>query len=513
MNKRFSQASLWERQLQYYESKGMEAWQSGEVPYYITSNPKIAHAYAHMIHGLLRDRAWMRPGENQPVYVVELGAGTGRLAFHVLRRLEELRRQERGPLPSYRYIMSDVSERNIEYWRAHPKLAPLIEQGVLDVCRFDANRDEELMLIESGETISKKDLAHPVVVIANYFFDTIPQDLFYISEGSLYECGVVEEESAEQEELKLEYRLIPDGNYEQSGYNRLLEQYRTSLQSTHVLFPSIALDCLERLRAMTKESELVLLSADKGTPHLEELDGEAAPALVAHGSGFSLSVNYHAIFSYYRNLGGEARYSAYHHNSLYLSAVLALSEPAAYKEVQAAYTMSVEQSSPGDFYQLKLCFWEQAERMQIRELLAWLRLSGFDANFVWKASDRLLQLLPEAGDSEKIELGEVLQRVWEEFYSIDDPQDLAFTFGTLFYSLDRYEAALASFRESLRVDPTVHSTYYNMGLCYYELDQREEAKTSFRQALELYPAHEGSHRLYSKLIQDEEAVIHETTMG
>jgi len=56
------------------------AVRDSRMPQYITSNPMIATAYAEMIFGFLQDRA-NKEDQSEPVFVVELGAGAGRLAY------------------------------------------------------------------------------------------------------------------------------------------------------------------------------------------------------------------------------------------------------------------------------------------------------------------------------------------------------------------------------------------------------------------------------------------------
>ena len=67
---RLSESSLWDLSAQYYQVSGLDAWESGTVPYYITSNSFIAHRYAEMICELVDD--WHAQGDidlDQPVYV------------------------------------------------------------------------------------------------------------------------------------------------------------------------------------------------------------------------------------------------------------------------------------------------------------------------------------------------------------------------------------------------------------------------------------------------------------
>jgi hypothetical protein len=42
------------------------------------------------------------------------------------------------PLPPFRYVMTDFTQHNIDFWLKHPPLVPLFEEGVLDCALFDA---------------------------------------------------------------------------------------------------------------------------------------------------------------------------------------------------------------------------------------------------------------------------------------------------------------------------------------------------------------------------------------
>jgi len=81
---RLSRSVLWRLQRRFFERRGPAAWSEGVVPHHATTNPYLARAYSRIVLGFLRDwRAGLDP--SQPVYLVELGAGSGRLAFHFLR--------------------------------------------------------------------------------------------------------------------------------------------------------------------------------------------------------------------------------------------------------------------------------------------------------------------------------------------------------------------------------------------------------------------------------------------
>src|SRR2546423_9384940 len=95
--RRLSRSALWQMQRNFFARQGVEAWRQGIVPHYITSNPFIANAYAKVVFGFLRDcRSAINQHQaadfpvidpEQPVYLIELGSGSGRFAFHFLKKL------------------------------------------------------------------------------------------------------------------------------------------------------------------------------------------------------------------------------------------------------------------------------------------------------------------------------------------------------------------------------------------------------------------------------------------
>ena len=82
----FVESKLWELQRQYFAARGQQAWSAGEVPHYITSNPVVAAAYAEVLVAFRRDRLRRDPAE-EALWIVELGAGSGRFAHHLLQQL------------------------------------------------------------------------------------------------------------------------------------------------------------------------------------------------------------------------------------------------------------------------------------------------------------------------------------------------------------------------------------------------------------------------------------------
>src|SRR5262249_55039171 len=153
-------------------------------------NPYVARAYAQVLFGWLRDMvAISAPGQtlpldpSQPVYIVELGAGSGRLAYHFLKAFFGFYGESVLKHVPVKYIMTDFSQATLDAWQSQPQLQPWVEAGRLDFARFEAGQDQSLTLIQGGETLAAETLKNPLAVVANYFFDSLPQDAFYLEEG------------------------------------------------------------------------------------------------------------------------------------------------------------------------------------------------------------------------------------------------------------------------------------------------------------------------------------------
>lgn len=86
---RCSDSLLWKLMMSFYDRKGVESWSQGIVPHFITCNAFIGRAYAKVLLGFVHDcmssnaRLPLTPSEL--LYVVELGAGSGKFSFFILK--------------------------------------------------------------------------------------------------------------------------------------------------------------------------------------------------------------------------------------------------------------------------------------------------------------------------------------------------------------------------------------------------------------------------------------------
>lgn len=495
--RRLSESILWKLQRAYFESRGVAAFGDGEVPHYITNNPRLATSCAGIALGLVRDLA--ARGETR-LEILEPGAGSGRFAHAFLRAFFE--RLERSPHADFsvRYILSDFTEANVRFAESHPALEPFVKTGRLDFAIFDAERDDRLTLRKSGAVLAPESPPGNLLVIANYFFDSLPSDLFAINEGRLQELHAALEIPTQPDAAPDAASLDPAWlmqaslRYEHAAALRpcypaepeletLLEQYARQLDDTTLSLPVASLRCLSRLHALAG-GRLIVLSADKGYARLEDLEERSLPSLSQHGS-VSLMVNYHAIGEWVRLRGGAVLRPPFRHASLDISA--ASFSPDAGREFTAAFREYAEALNPDDFYQIKTALEPQFAALTLPQTLAYLRLSAADPRIFRQCYATLLAHAEEADDFELEEIDQLAHAVWSAYYHIGETEDIAFMLGLLHATCLAYEAAIQRFRDSLTLYGPSAATLFNLGACLYETEDFSGACKTLRKALDLEP--------------------------
>ncbi|MCR2805414.1 tetratricopeptide repeat protein [Paenibacillus soyae] len=503
MNKqryRFSEAPIWNIQRNYYEAEGLKAWNNDQVPQYITCNPMIATAYAEMIFGFLQDRA-NKEDRSEPVQIVELGAGAGRFAFHVLHEICRLIDYAGIALPSFRYIMTDLAMNNVLAWKEHPALQSFIDKGILDFARFDAVQDTDLNLIVSGATIREGELKQPLLIVANYFFDSIPQELLYVGEGQIYEADVFIEYPERRESLKpselldqislhYEHRRAPEYEQESYPYRDVIATYQDQLEDSHILFPVAGLTCLDRLNQLS-QAGFVLLTADKGDHLHENWKFAEPPELILHGS-FSLTANYHAIQQVLEQRGALALFPPHHYKNINVGCLINVDTPMDYFQTRLAYRRFIERFGPDEFFSLKEWVDPNIDSMELQQILSFWRLGGYDAEFFIQSTKQISSLLLDANDAEKQDIFRGIQLMWSSFYVMEQRYDIALEAGLLLFEMEMYEDSKRFLEISIHEnqEEIVSTVYYCLAICCFELELEEDALNYTRELLKLEPDHE-----------------------
>ena len=489
--KRLSQSLIWRLQRRFFEKYGVAAFSHGALPHYITSNPFIAQAYARVVLGYLRDiKPQLRPG--QPVYLVELGAGTGRFGFHFLQKFSALLAQSTLHDIPWCYVLTDFTTSYLNAWLTHPKLMPFVAAGNLDFALFDVSQPGSLVLQHSGAVLSENAVQNPLIVLANYVFDGIPQDAFRLMDGQLYESLVTltsfQPESdlespslLERLEVLYDSQLVTGDYYEDAACNRLLHSYAQGPQEGMLLFPGTTISCLGYLQKLSG-NRLLLLTADKGEPTEEVGLPQSAPELVHHGS-VSMMVNYRALGEYVQQEGGQVLGVQHRHVHLNVSAFVLGTEPAEHPETRHAYVDSVRTFGPDDFFLVKQSLEGRCDGMTLEPILALLRFSGWDFWFLRECFSALLHCLAQATEPWRQEARRAITAVWDNYYDIGEHWDLPYHLGMLLQTQHDDHAALTYFRFSIEQHGPRPETLHALALCHERLGDTEAAQQLRKQAL------------------------------
>lgn len=482
-----SECMLWQLQEQFYQSLGITAWDT--VPFYPTSNAFIGDTYAALVVALLMDlKPALTPAE--PIYLLELATGSGCFSAFFLRALSwriklvpSLRRL------SIRYVMTDFTEKNVQTWLEREELIPFFEEGLLDVAIFRPEEESELKLWRSGTVLKAGTVHNPLVVIANYFFDSLRQDVFRIEQGRfqlgrvtlyryLQELSPSSPVRIDQVRVKEEYRPLPRPYYGDPVLEDVLRSYADEAETISLLYPLGALKALRRLQGLS-QGRLALLSSDKGFTVSRYLHGLKKHAHVVHGS-FSYMVNYEAIARFFQRQGGHAFMTA--DPGMVLATGLYVLDPELTDDLEHTRLMFEDRlNQHSDIHDLFTLHGYLRENVDdddvVRCFLGVLRLSSYDPLIFESGAPRIYELIRDVDERYKHQLLLALPRVRANAYPMRGPSyRVLYWVGKLLYGMGAYENGIEVLDESLRrVSPTDANTLYYLGACHEMLDRDREA--------------------------------------
>ncbi len=456
-----------------YNKNGVASWSSGKVPYLLTTGPLIAKAYWRLLQAYLEDceRNTVFDEPSEVVYVVELGAGTGRLAWNFMSYYKRFPSRQKIV-----YVLSDVIKDNIDFWSGHKYLNALAKEGLIDYAHYDVLRDTEINLLVSKKKIAPGTAKAPTVFLANYLFDVLPQDLFCVSSSETFEESVMpvgDDPGINWDSPDLLSRLwfavdrksIDSTNYYEDDFlNAVLRKaadfYRSCLSDeedpVRFLFPKAPLVALKNLHNLTDGNMMLLVAERPGgirqdsENEEEEKEGSEVPGLSdnpspetrlrrkqkvsvegkkeaicpanllsmgVHGSTFSLPVDMNILSIAASHSGGELLRADPVPVGLEVCAFLfTQGEPLSLRE---EFYMSVAEQSPEELFLVLYQLRHHKKELSLADLVIAIRASGYDAHFLFQVYDRLQELLTQEPPDKTDEVARVLLEVDSRHFPMD----------------------------------------------------------------------------------------------
>jgi tetratricopeptide (TPR) repeat protein len=364
----------------------------------------------------------------------------------------------------------------------------------------------------TGEGRGQKENCYgPLVVIANYCFDSLAQDVFRIKDGHVFERlqttrrpPVSKEEDTGQALSRLEFEYkdvtMAADRYQDTTWKRILEMYRTEIPNATVLFPVQALSTLQAIREFSGPAMLVLAS-DKGylrTENMPQLQEE--PKFEFHSANcFSTMVNFDAIARYFQLAGGIALLPLKHYSALNTCAFLQGTAKRQFPAVVSTYAETSTAFGPDDLFSLLGWLNAHMEELTVSQILSLLRLTRWDSITFLRLFPILARQIRNVG-AEREDLREAIALTWENQFPVTGTDHvLAFYCGVLLLELRFFDEASAMFKRSqIALGPSA-ATSYNLGLCSIGLDRSSEALAFMMEACQLDCTFEPSQLARQKL--------------
>jgi tetratricopeptide (TPR) repeat protein len=487
---RLSEAEIWGRQRSFYEQVGPEAFQPGGIPFQITSNPAISHAYASMVAAWIGD--WYRAGgggihPGEPIYILELGPGAGQFTFFFTQDLRRI--LERNGLGHLRtcHVCADLSGRLLGHLAEHEALEPLVKEGLLDFAILDAANPVSPTLLRAERTLARNTVANPLIVIANYVFDSIPQDCFSAGGGCLYESTVqleaIKGDCARDARVLFRQSPTTMPYYGDPELDCILASCARRDEPL-ILFPVAGLKLLKWLWELAG-GRLLLLAADKG---YQRGDVIAYPAVEFHGENcLSMMVNFGALEEFWVRRGGRFHLPQCEFRFLTIAAAEAGLPPAASAGLAQNFSEHIVDRSPEDWDVWSWRAVRDAHLYSVAEILACLRLSRWDPAVFRDFFPALLRAATGISEPERGKVIEATRRSLARYYHLKEIPNLAFQGGSLLYELGVYSEALAAFERSQRLSGPLPVTSFQIGRCLYRLGRKAEALQAVRSAIDTEP--------------------------
>ncbi len=493
-HKKFSESALWRMQREYFDQEGINAWVN-QVPFYITSNPFIADCYAQSVVAFMRDWIQQNPEAiNHPFYIMELGTGSGRFSYYVVKTIESLLKQLGMDNIKFCYVMSDFTKHNIKYWETHPSLKPYVDKGMIDFAMFDMETSKPINLINLNKKLDPEILVNPLTIFANYIFDTVSHDSFAVHEGKLYELlltlstdenNIKDNRPVNMEKIAVDYNVkeVKNAYYGDDHLDEILEEYKTSLKETSFLFPIGSFNAIKFLKKISN-NKLLIISTDKGYSTLEQLDHLGHPSISFHGS-FSMMVNYHALAQYFIKSGGDALLQTSRKGiktSVFSSGFKLKDLP----ETRVKINERVEGFSPSDYFTLHRRISDSFSECSLETIAAHMQLAGWDPHIYLKLSNRVTALIAEEMDTETIQfMAHNMPKMAENYYHMPKSECILFEIGVFFHAIKNFDEALKYYLEALPFVGEQFGLFYNIALCQHHIGENAKALESFKKALTL----------------------------
>lgn len=497
--KPFRASKLWELQRNYFKTKGVTAWQ-GEVPFYISSNAFIAQRYAKLVLAYIKDILNIHPEfYNETFYIAELGSGIGQFSFYFLKAFFKLQDPD-NPLKVC-YIMTDMVEKNKLFWEQNAYFQSLLKQGYLQFKLWNIeNLDNEFIL-------SRASLKTPFMVIANYIFDCIQQDVFQISQNNLYEMQLniksphknFDPSKAESlKTLKFEYQKLPTTEpYSDAILNKVINQYYPLLEDD--VFFTVPLGAIHFLNYLEKwtDNNYMMISGDKGIAHAKQWARVSQEHLFSYEGCYAFMFNFDILARYIQAKGGDSLLTQ-RMNSF---KICLYSSNKAFSELNRTaqiFEHYFEQFGADEFCYLNEMAQSTCDYFSLKGLMSHLRLSYWDMHVYQSLYDRLIELVAPLKIDLESDLVVDIKQVEDHVYYHPGMVNIYNQLGNFYKMIQQPQKAIELYQKALNTWGETPEPHHNLGRVYETLGDKHQAIYHYKQSVSLNKLRNSDSRRYAQ---------------
>ncbi|WP_034303289.1 hypothetical protein [Herbaspirillum sp. RV1423] len=487
----FSASEVWQDLRRFYQTQGIAAWDD-KVPFMASSHALLAESYSQAIRTF-----WLEalPAPSLPLIVLELGAGHGAFSFALLQRLCQWRERTGQTFP-FVYIMSDLAEANVAFWRSHPALAPYVERKCLDFAVWNAETDAPLVTeIQAIRLDPAAPCAQPLVVVANYLFDSLACEYLQVKDDVMYR-GWMPRDPALQMAVQETHFLLPSLRFfpMQEGELRdphgllpgLGAAYAGRDDAASFLFPASAIGVLDHFRSIAGATSLFLV-ADKGSARPRASLPAAAPVLAIHHS-LSAEVPFDILSDWARRCGGDPYVTVTGQPVQQAGFLFAAQAMPCTRELLRHQFVSCP---AGDVFTLMQALAERGEEQTLRTLIACLNACQWDTfvfDNLYPSLRRRLALEPQL-PQQLADLLDGIARIDAQYYAFPGRHDTFGHIGQLLHMLGQSRAAIHFYQRARTEGHDLPATRLAIGECLLALEDWRNAQGWFEAVLEEVPGH------------------------
>ena len=440
---------IWDKHKQYYEQQGETAW--NYVPFLYTSNKFMACWIADIIMNLSQTHP------DKKIQIIELGSGHGMFSYFLYHRLQSLN-------VDFSLTVTDLIQANLDYLSALPQW-----QG-LQVNWLQMSQLEELKTISGFDGVN--------FVIANYFFDSLPNDGYELVGDDWQKAYLLTKNKKNQSEgfVDIDLSFISKPCQLLDEDEKLLNRYKGI--ADHVLIPTAVKDIMHIFHESTNPSYFFV--NDKGFLDINQMNYGDNYAYNCDGA-MSTMVNFDAIKYWAEDFfDGFLIANDNDHDG---SHFMIFSINSLGQQQQNLVKMALSGASWNMIFKLFMVFEEQPE-MSFDDVSFYVQSSRYDEAMLSRISGYVFNQIKEEGSLIN-QLKPMLNKIMETFYWHPARMMYYFTMIDLFTLCGEYQKSQNLINQYKHL---VHSQYdilLREGVILYKMQQHDLAIEKFNKALKI----------------------------